>query len=155
MWKQKLVMFKYLTLLSACFEKNCSDPSSSGSYHFAADGRKNQGERSAFSLLGLKSRSWAIMCIWLIASFLYAVAIAFSCPSGEWLIPDGDVSDVCNSLYAGTCSRVLCKAISIWFACSDRHAFILNVLLELQMMPWDQTMPWFESVLFLKSYLLP
>lgn len=36
------------------------------------------------------------------------------CPSGEWLIPDG--------------------------ACSDRHPFVLNVLLELQMMPWDQTM---------------
>lgn len=78
-----------------------------------------------------------------------------SCSSGEWLIPDGKMSDVCNSFYAGTCSRVPSKAISVCFACSDRHPVISNVLLELQMMSLDQTMHRCESLLFLKSFLLP
>lgn len=156
MWKQKLVMFKNLTLLSACLGEELQW--SFIFWHLSCHSRWQKKSRWAFCIFSAGIRILVLSHRMHLTDCLLSVCSGhwfLSCPSGEWLIPDGDVSDVCNSLYAGTCSTVLCKAVSICFACSDRHPFIFNVLLVLQMMPWDQTMHWFEPVLFLKSCLLP
>lgn len=156
MWKQKFVMFKCLTLLSACLGEELHWSFIFWQLSFHSGWQKKS--RWAFCVFSVGIKNLLLShCVHLTDRLLSVCSghCFLSCPSEERLIPDGDVSDICNSLYAGTCNRVLSKAISICFARSDKHPFILNVLLELQMLPWDQTMHWFESVLFLKSCLLP
>lgn len=154
--KQNFVIFKYLTLLSACLGEGLQR-----SFIFCQLSFQNRWQKKsrwAFRIFYVGIKMLVLSHQLHLTDWLLCVCSGhcfLSCLSGEWLIPDGKMSDVCNSFYGGTWSRVLSKATSICFACSDRHPFISNVLLELQMLSWDQTMHRCESVLFLKSCLLP
>lgn len=97
---------------------------SAGNHHFMADGKKKKKSRWAFPPLGLKSWSWATVCIFLMDSFLHAVDSAFphACLGNGWYLM-GMCQVFVNLCVQARGSRVLCRAISIHFPSLDTVSF--------------------------------